>query len=120
MQRTCWLAATALATALGLAAAACGSHVSGQVSHPSRVTFDPIAIGNRPAPRTFCAQLHIFEYDARQGADASVLEKDFDILVSEAQSTPWWGVLQEVINQFQSGHMGIGFKVLATLDADCR
>jgi hypothetical protein len=122
MKRTLggWLAATAVATILGLAAGACGSRGSGQLSHPSRVTSDPIAFGKRPVQRTFCAQLHLFEYDARHGADATVVERDFDGLVSDAQSTPWSGVIHEVINQFQSGHMGIGYKVLATLDPDCR
>jgi hypothetical protein len=114
------IAATALATSLGLAAAACGSNTSRHSSPTSPVTFEPIAIGTRSAERTFCAQLHRFENDALEGADASVVDQDFENLVSDAQTTPWSGVLQEVVGQFESGHMGIGYKVLATLDPECR
>jgi hypothetical protein len=114
------LASAALATSLGLAAGACGSKSSGQLSPTSGGTFDAIALGKRSAERTFCAQLHRFEDDAGQRADADVVENDFATLASDAQSTSWSGVIQEAITQFQAGHMGRGYKVLATLDPHCR
>jgi hypothetical protein len=126
-----WLAPTALATALGVAGPACANNVSGQLSQGSQGTFDTPVIGNpRIAPhvgpgpvgaqRIFCAQLHNFEQDTRQAADGNVLESDIEALASDAQSTPWSGVMQVAIIHFQSGHPALGYKVLATLDPYCQ
>jgi hypothetical protein len=115
-----WLATTALAITLLVAGAACASTVSGQSSRRSQGTSDTVVIGKPPAQRLFCAQLHTFEQDTRQAAHGNVLENDIEALASDAQSTPWSGVMQEAIIHFQSGHTAMGYKVLATLDPPCQ
>jgi hypothetical protein len=114
------LATTALAITLGVACAACASTVSDQSSRRTQGTSDTVVIGKPPAQRIFCAQLHTFEEHTRQAVDGDVLENDFEALASDAQSTPWSGVIQEATLQFLSGHPANGYKVLATLDPPCQ